>query len=119
MSRTVPKLYKRLLSLYPQDFKEQLVESMEQTFNDLYREHSRQSMLGSFRFVLWTFTDTALGITREHLLLMIQGDQMKSITTNPKLAALVGLFFIAPLVVLNAIIGNRIEPFFSIIRPGI
>jgi hypothetical protein len=44
---------------------------------------------------------------------------MKNITTNPKSAALVGLLFIAPFVLLNAIVGNRIEPFFSLIRPGI
>jgi hypothetical protein len=35
---TVRTLYKRLLSLYPQEFKERLGESMQQTFNDLYKE---------------------------------------------------------------------------------
>lgn len=30
-------LYRKLLSLYPEGFKKQLGESMEQTFNDLYQ----------------------------------------------------------------------------------
>lgn len=40
-------------------------------------------------------------------------------STHPKLAALTGGLLIVPFVVLNAIVGNRIEPFFSLIRPGI
>ena len=44
---------------------------------------------------------------------------MKNITTNPKSAALIDLLFIVPMIVLNQIVGNRIEPFFSLIRPGI
>ena len=44
---------------------------------------------------------------------------MKTITTNPRSAALISLLFIAPLILLNQIVGNRIEPFFSLIRPGI
>jgi len=34
----VHTLYKKLLALYPQTFKEQLAESMEQTFRDLWNE---------------------------------------------------------------------------------
>lgn len=29
-------LYKKLIAFYPREFKEQLGESMQQTFNDLY-----------------------------------------------------------------------------------
>jgi hypothetical protein len=39
-------------------------------------------------------------------------------TGNPKLAALIGGLFTMPFVAANAIVGNRIEPFFSFIRPG-
>lgn len=42
-----------------------------------------------------------------------------SISTNSKSAALAGALLIVPFLVLNAIVGNRIEPFFSLIRPGI
>ena len=34
----VHKLYRKLLALYPQTFKEQLGESIEQTFQDLWNE---------------------------------------------------------------------------------
>jgi hypothetical protein len=51
-------LYRKLLTLYPPRFKEQLAESMEQTFNDLYRE--RQTRPGRFRFLLWSFFGTAV-----------------------------------------------------------
>jgi hypothetical protein len=37
--------------------------------------------------------------------------------TNPYLAALYGASFIAPFATLNAIVVNKIEPLFSIIRP--
>ncbi|MGH7180150.1 MAG: hypothetical protein ACREJC_22420, partial [Tepidisphaeraceae bacterium] len=40
-------------------------------------------------------------------------------TMNRKSAALVGGLLMAPFVAANAIVGNRIEPFFSFIRPGL
>lgn len=39
-------LYKKLLNFYPREFKEQLGESMQQTFNDLYftmKRNTKQS----------------------------------------------------------------------------
>ena len=39
-------------------------------------------------------------------------------TNNPKAAALLGSVGTLPLIAANAIVGNRIEPFFSFIRPG-
>lgn len=111
-------LYKKLLTLYPRRFKEQLGESMEQTFHDLWNE-KRQTKKELFGFVLWTFIETVTGIIQEHILLIAQGDTMKNITTNPKSAALAGLLFIAPFVILNTIVASRIEPVFSLIRPGI
>src|SRR5215207_7707917 len=65
----VHKLYKKLLTLYPQAFKEQLGESMEQTFNDLCNEQKEQAEYRGSGFVLWIFIETALGIIREHVLL--------------------------------------------------
>jgi len=117
---TVHTLYKKLLALYPRAFREQLGESMEQTFNDLCNE-KRQTKTGVFGFVLWTFSETATGILQEHILLITQGYEMKNITSNPKSAALIGLLFTTPFVLLTTIAENRIEPFFSLIsliRPG-
>ena len=34
------------------------------------------------------------------------------------MAALTGALFVLPFIAANAIVGNRIEPFFSLIRPG-
>ena len=118
MGKTIRVLYKKLLSLYPQGFRERLGESMEQTFHDLYNER-RQTNQGLFGFVLWTFVETSGGILQERILLITQEYAMKNIATNPRSAALVGLLFLAPFVLLNAIVGNRIEPFFSLIRPGL
>ena len=116
---TVHALYKKLLNLYPRGFREQLGESMQQTFNDLYKERKRETQQVLFSFVLWAFVETTVGIAKEYILLITQGDMMKNITTNPKSAAPIGLLFIAPFVLLHTIVGNRIEPFFSLIRPGI
>ena len=112
---TVRRLYRKLLNLYPKSFKDRLGDSMQQTFNDLYKERQAVQRF----FVLWTFAETALGITKEYILLITQGDSMQNSILNPKVAALVGLLFTAPFVILNAIVGKRIEPFFSLVRPGI
>jgi hypothetical protein len=68
----------------------------------------------------WQF---ALGCTCVALFPPGQGGLMnntiKTITTNSRAAALVGLLFIVPFALLNTIVANRIEPFFSLIRPGI
>jgi hypothetical protein len=74
------QLYKKLLAFYPKTFKEQLGESMEQTFSDLYKE--RQTEGGWFGFILWTFVETTIGILKEYILLMIQGDSMKTSAKN-------------------------------------
>ena len=92
--RTVHTLYKKLLSLYPRNFREQLGESMEQTFHDLYNEQRR---LASGFFVLTIFTETAIGIFREHLFLLTYGDVMKNILANPRWAAITSLILSLPL----------------------
>ena len=107
MPANIRALYRKLLTLYPQRFKEQLGESMEQTFNDLYRE--RQTKPGRFRFVLWTFVETAMGIIREHVLLITKGATMKTTLAYPRFAALISAillvvaFIVAPWIYL---VGN-------------
>jgi hypothetical protein len=60
------RFYKKLLRLYPRGFRDQLGESMEQTFNDLCRERYEAGG-GLFGFVLWTFADTFTGIIKENI----------------------------------------------------
>ena len=110
---TARALYRKLVALYPNGFRDRLGESMEQTFNDLLRERRAQSD-GSFGFVLRTFIETAAGIIQEHL-----SDNMKHIATNPKSAALVGFLLILPFLFLNMVVARRMEPLFSLIRPGL
>lgn len=114
----VRTLYKKLITFYPRGFREQLGESMEQTFNDLCNE-KRQTKKGLFGFVLWIFIETATGIVQEHILQIIEGDTMKNIISNPKPAALVGFLLALPFLLLNTIVGSRIEPFYSLIRPDV
>ncbi len=80
--KTVRTLYKKLLTLYPRAFREQMGESMEQTFNDLCNEGKQQTERRLFGFVLWMYVETAIGIGKEHVLLITQGDTMKTITTD-------------------------------------
>lgn len=86
--RTIHILYKKLLRFYPQEFRERLGESMEQTFNDLYKEHWAEegTWLG---FVLWTFAETGIGIFSEHALLISEGATMKTMISNPRLAPVI------------------------------
>jgi len=112
---TVRTFYKKLLTLYPQVFKEQLGESMEQTFNDLYKE--RQTKPGWFGFVLWMFVETAVGIVREHVLLITQGATMKNKLANPRSAALISsillavAFIVAPVIYLFGNLRDAMGPF--------
>lgn len=93
MSLNARTLYRKLLTLYPQRFKDQVGESMEQTFNDLYRE--RQTKPGRFRFVLWTFLETAMGIITEHVLSSTKGASMKNTLAYPRSAALLSAILLA------------------------
>jgi hypothetical protein len=107
-------LYKKLLALYPRAFREELGESMEQTFNDLYRE--RQTRPGRLRFALSTFMDTAVGIVREHVLLIAQGDAMKNTLATPRAAALISAillavaFIVAPFIYLVGNLRDALGP---------
>ncbi len=84
---------------------------MEQTFHDLYKE--RQTKPGWFSFVLWMFVETAVGIVREHVLLITEGASMKNTLAYPRSAALISAmllavaFFVAPGIYL---VGNLRDP---------
>jgi hypothetical protein len=94
------QLYKKLLAFYPKTFKEQLGESMEQTFNDLYKE--RQTEGGWFGFMLWTFAETGMGIFREHVLLIAEGATMKNMLANPRLAPVISFILcVLPFMILE------------------
>src|SRR6185503_12598323 len=101
--RTIHTLYKKLLRLYPREFKEQFGESMQQTFNDLCRERQTAED-GWFSFMLWTCIETAIGIVREHVLLLTKGASMKNTLAYPRSAALISAillavaFIVAPLI---------------------
>lgn len=98
---TARALYKQRLALYPREFRERLGESMEQTFNDLCNERKRQSAHGWFRFMLWTFIETAMGIFREHVL-RIEGAMMKTMLAGPVLAVVISFIFcVLPFMILE------------------
>jgi uncharacterized membrane protein YidH (DUF202 family) len=105
---TVHTLYKKLLNFYPQAFKERLGESMEQTFNDLCNERKQQPSRGFF--VLSIFTETAIGIVREHLLILSEGDTMKNILANPTSAAITSIILSLPLGLTFVAFMFNIEP---------
>jgi hypothetical protein len=92
-------LYKKLLKFYPQEFREQLAESMEQTFNDRYIE-IREAQQGLFGFTIWTFADTTIGIFREHLL---HGDIMQTTLKNLGLSALFSFLLTLPIIIMELV----------------
>jgi hypothetical protein len=114
MPVNVRTLYRKLLTLYPQRFKEKLGESMEQTFNDLYRqEHTKP---GSFSFVLWVFVETAVGIVREHVLSITEGDLMKNSIAYSRSAPLISTillvvaFIVAPFIYFTGNLRDALGP---------
>lgn len=106
--KVVQRLYRKLLRLYPRAFRERFGESIQQTFDDLYQERlyqerQRQTEQGVFAFVLWIFLETAIGIGREHLLLISLGAIMQTILTNLGTSTLVGFLFILPFLILEVV----------------
>ena len=106
-------LYRKLLTLYPRSFREELGEPMEQTFDDLYRE--RQKARGLPGFVFWMFVETSVGIIREHALVWAQGDSMKAMLSNPTSAAIVSLILSLPLGLLFIIFNFDIKPLTTLV----
>src|SRR5688572_5829697 len=94
---TVRILYKKLLSLYPRAFKEQMGASMVQTFDDLCSERKRQTDRGLFGFVLWMFMETSAGIVKENFSEIKRGGVMENVISNNKSAAIIGLLLATPL----------------------
>ena len=99
---TVHSFYKKLLAFYPRRFREQLGESMEQTFHDLWNE-KRQTKKGLFGFVLWMFIETGIGIFREHLLLISPGEIMQTILKTLGSSVFISFLLILPLMIMEVV----------------
>jgi len=110
----VHKLYRKLLALYPQTFKEQLGESMERTFQDLWNE-KQQTKKELFGFLLWTFIETTIGIFREYLLLISPGGIMQSILKTFGSSALISLLLILPFMVMEVVNRRNFNEGFPIV----
>jgi hypothetical protein len=104
---TAYALYKRLLRLYPREFRERLEESMQQTFNDLYNEQKQQP--GHSFFLLAIFAETGMGIAREYLLILMQRDLMKNILASPNSAAITSFILALPIGLLRLLLGSDVE----------
>jgi hypothetical protein len=112
-------LYKKLLSFYPRAFREQLGESMVQTFKDLYNERIQRTKHGLFGFVPWIFAETAIGIIKEHILLIAQGDPMKNFLTNAKSAAIISFILVVPFAILELVNRRDLPESFPIVLFGL
>jgi hypothetical protein len=100
--RAVTRLYRKVISFYPRGFREQLGESMEQTFQDLWSEE-HQTKKERFSFVLWTFIETAIGIFREHLLLFSPGDSMQTTLKTFGVSTLASFLIMVPLMIMEVV----------------
>lgn len=112
--RTITLLYKKLLNLYPREFRERFSDSMAQTFNDLYQEKQTEGKW--FSFVPWLFIETAMGIAREYVWALIKGDMMKT-SANLRYTALISsilfavAFIVAPSIYLVGNLRHAMGPF--------
>jgi hypothetical protein len=90
---------------------------MEQTFNDLCNERKELAEDSWSGFVLWVFVETALGVIREHVLLIMEGATMKNVLATPRSAALISsillavAFIVAPLIYLVGNLRDAMGPF--------
>jgi hypothetical protein len=107
--------YKRLISLYPETFRERFGESMEQTFRDVCNDKTKLKGRISPTFVLSAFAETSAGVFKENLY-ELKGATMKSLISKNKSALIFGLIAFLPFFVLNMIAVKQIEPLSSIFR---
>ncbi len=113
--RTLSRLYKKLLNLYPREFTERFSASMLQTFNDLYQEQRAAGRRLSF--VTWLFLETTVGIAREHIQVLMEGNIMKNTSVNLRVTALLSsillvvAFIVAPLIYLVGNLRDAFGPF--------
>lgn len=112
-------LYQKLLAFYPRAFREQLGESMAQTFNDLYNERIQQTKPGLLGFVLWMFVETAMGIIKEHILRITQGEVMKNIITNLRSAAIISFILVVPFTILELVNRRDFHESFPMVLFGV
>jgi hypothetical protein len=90
---------------------------MEQTFNDLCKERKQQAEYEWSGLVVWIFVDTAVGIVREHALLIREGGVMKNVFAISRLAPLISsillvvAFIVAPLIYLVGNLRDAMGPF--------
>ena len=102
LQKIIRALYKKLITLYPLKFREQLAESMEQTFRDIWNE-KRQAKKELFGFILWTFIETAMGIFREHLLLISPGAIMQTTLKTIGSSAFIGFLLVLPFMIMEVV----------------
>jgi hypothetical protein len=114
---TVRTLYKRLIAFYPKAFREQLRESMEQTFEDLCKE--RQAEAGWFGFFLWKFIETSMGIIRERILLSKEMNPMKNMVTNLRSPTIISLLLVLPFMILEWVNRRNLHEGFPIALFGL
>lgn len=105
--------FARLLRLYPQAYRDRFSAAMEQTFADQYTDR-RASGRSIAPLVLGAYLDTTAGIAKERIV-----DAANRLAARPWLAALIGASAMLPLVALNTVVVYRLDPWFSIIRPGV
>jgi hypothetical protein len=116
-SKTARTLYRKLLSFYPKEFKEQLGESMEQTFNDRLNERKQKThQLGSV-YLLGLYIETATGIVREHIRTITPGNIMKNFLTNPTSSAIISTILSLPVLTMFLLLILNIEPPLGPLKP--
>jgi len=115
---TVPALYNKLLRLYPHQFRERLGESMQQTFHDLYNE-KRQARQGLFGFTIQMFTETAIGIAHEHVLLLTESNPMKNFLIPLRSPALISLLFVIPFMIMEVVTTQNLNAIVNVPLFGI
>ena len=76
---------------------------MQQSFNDLCNERKSDTNQSYFSFVLWTFTETAIAIIQEHVLLIKEMNLMKNMLTNLRLPAIISFFLMLPFLILELV----------------
>lgn len=101
-----------MLRLYPRAFQRRFARAMEQTFVDLYQAKAEagEPVMGLLARV---GVDTIGGIAAETARAWVG-----RAANTPLLAATLAVLCAAPLLAMNHVVALRIDPLFSLLRPG-
>ncbi len=81
----------------------------------IYKEQKRQAGQGLFGFVLWIFIETGVGIAKEQIRKLTEGEPMTTLLTSLKTPAILSSMLVVPLLILELVNRRNLSEGFPVV----